>query len=289
MIPTGLRWLRGTEAGRAWLDALPRLVGECAERWEFRVGEPFQDAFVSLPLSATLPDGTAVVLKIQFPGRESEHEAAALAHWNGDGAIRLLAHDPERHAMLLERCAPGTPLSRLTMDDALDVFVELLPRLWKPAGAPFRSLAEESAWWAEGLADTWERSGRPFERALLDAALDALRTLPATQGELVLIHQDLHADNVLRAEREPWLAIDPKPLAGEREFGVAPIVRSSELGHGRHEVERRLDRLTDELGLDRERARLWALAQTVAWSFEDGGALPRHVETARWLLEKGNS
>ncbi len=288
MIPAGLSWLRETEAGRAWLDALPRLARECAERWDLRLGEPFQDAFVSLPLPATLPNGPGVVLKIQFPGRESEHEAEALAHWNGHGAIRLLARDAERHAMLLERCVPGTPLSRLTMDEALDVFVELLPRLWKPADAPFRSLSEEAAWWAEGLADTWERAGRPFERSLLDAALDALRTLPSTQGEPVLLHQDLHAGNVLRAEREPWLAIDPKPLVGEREFGVAPIVRSSELGHGRQEVERRLDRLTDELGLDRERARLWALAQTVAWSFEDG-ALERHVETARWLLEKVNS
>ncbi len=288
MIPAGLRWLGGTEAGRAWLDALPRLVAECAERWELRLGEPFQDAFVSLPLHAALPNGTSVVLKIQFPGRESEHEAEALAHWDGDGAIRLLAHDAERHAMLLERCVPGIPLSRLTMEEALDVFVDLLPRLWKPAGAPFRPLAEEAAWWAEGLAATWDRAGRPFERVLLDAALHALRTLPSTQGEPVLLHQDLHADNVLRAEREPWLAIDPKPLVGEREFGVAPIVRSSELGHGRREVERRLDRLTDELGLDRERARLWTLAQTVAWSLGDG-ALPRHVETARWLLEKENS
>ena len=75
MIPAGLSWLRGTEAGRAWLDALPQLVRECAERWELRVGEPFQDAFVSLALAATLPNGTSVVLKIQFPGRESEHEA----------------------------------------------------------------------------------------------------------------------------------------------------------------------------------------------------------------------
>jgi len=288
MIPAGLTWLRGTEAGRAWLDALPRLVRECAERWGLRLGEPFQDAFVSLPLPATLPDRTDVVLKIQFPGRESEHEAAALAHWNGDGAIQLLARDAERHAMLLERCVPGTPLSLVSMYQALDVFVELLPRLWKPAGAPFRSLEEEAAWWAEGLADTWERAGRPFERVLLDAALDALRTLPSTQGEQVLLHQDLHGDNVLRAEREPWLAIDPKPLAEEREFGVAPVVRSSELGHGRREVERRLDRLTDELGLDRDRARLWSLAQTVAWSFENG-ALPRHVETAHWLLEKVSS
>jgi streptomycin 6-kinase len=212
------------------------------------------------------------------PRPEGEHEADALEHWDGDGAIRLLAHDPERHALLLERCIPGRPLSE---DAALDVMIELLPRLWKPAGDPLRPLAEEAAWWAEDLAGKWERAGRPFERALLDAALGALRTLPASQGEQVLLHQDLHADNVLSAQREPWLVIDPKPLAGEREFGVAPIVRSFELGHGRRHVEHRLDRLTAELGLDRERARLWSLAQTVAWCF-DGDYLEQHVQTARW-------
>jgi streptomycin 6-kinase len=100
----------------------------------------------------------------------------------------------------------------------------------------------------------------------------------------VLLHQDLHADNVLHSEREPWLVIDPKPLTGEREFSLAPIVRSFELGHSPHAVRTRLDRLSAELGLDRDRARGWALAQTVAWSL-DGEYLPRHVETARWLLD----
>lgn len=203
-----------------------------------------------------------VVLKIQFPDRESEHEAAALEHWNGDGAVRVVAHDPERHALLIERCLPGTHLRELELDLALDVMIELLPRLWNPARAPFRPLEEEAAWWIE-------------------AALAALEELGPTQGEQVLVHQDLHANNVLAAEREPWLAIDPKPLVGEREFGIAALVRAYELGHSRRVVLHRLDRLTAELGLDRERARGWALGQTLAWGYES----PRHVETARWLLQ----
>jgi hypothetical protein len=193
MLPEYLERFRNDDAGRAWLDALPRLVAECAQRWQLRLGEPFAGGSVSLPVAATLPDGGGAVLKLQFPDRESEHEAAAL---------------------------------------------------------------------------------------------DALRTLPASQGEQVLLHQDLHAGNVLRAQREPWLAIDPKPLTGEREFGIAAIVRGSELGHGRRQVLRRLDRLSDELALDRERARLWALAQTIAWC-PYGDDLDRHVDVARWLLEAG--
>ena len=101
----------------------------------------------------------------------------------------------------------------------------------------------------------------------------------------MLLHQDLHGENVLAAEREPWLAIDPKPLAGEREFAVAPIVRSAELGHSKSDVLGRLDRLTAELGLDRERARGWTIAQTVAWAADGGAHLETHLETARWLLE----
>jgi streptomycin 6-kinase len=229
-------------------------------------------------------DGVEVVLKVQTPHRESEHEAAALELWDGDGAVRLLAHDPERHALLLERCVPATPLASVGQEAALEVLISLLPRLWKPAAAPFRSLAEEAAWWLVQLPRTWEEAGRQFERRLLDASLEALGELAPTQGEQVLLHQDLHGDNVLAAEREPWLVIDPKPLLGEREFAVAPIVRSVELGHSRRDVLYRLDRLTSELGLDRERARGWTIGQTIAWSV-GSEYHETHVETARWLVE----
>jgi streptomycin 6-kinase len=224
------------------------------------------------------------VLKVQTPHRESENEAAALELWDGNGAVRLLAHDPEQHALLLERCVPGTPLAAAGQEQALDVLVALLPRLWKPAAAPFRPLGEEAAWWLEQLPAAWEQAGKQFDRHLLETALDALSQLAPTQGEQVLLHQDLHGENVLAATREPWLVIDPKPLVGEREFGVAPIVRSVELGHSRRHVLHRLDRLTYELGLDRERARGWTIGQTIAWSV--GSEYHQtHVETARWLVE----
>jgi streptomycin 6-kinase len=199
--------------------------------------------------------------------------------------VRLLAQDPERAAMLLERCEPGTRLFQaVDADEALDILVALLPRLWRPAGPPFRPLADETAWWLSYLARRWEQSGRPFERKLLDAAVDALEQLAPTQGEQVLLHQDLHAENVLAAEREPWLVIDPKPLVGEREFALAPLVRAFELGHNRRDVLSRLDRLSSDLGLDRERARGWTIGQTLAWAYESEW-LARHLETVRWLVE----
>lgn len=277
--------LARTKEGRTWLERLPRLRDECVEQWSLVVGEPFDYANASLALPATLPDGAEAVLKIGFPHRESEHEGDALALWDGEGAVRLLARDRERDALLIERCVPGRHLSESGPDMGLDVIVDLLPRLWKPAAEPFRSLAEEAMWWRRYLPGQWERQGQPYERSLLDVGLAALDELPSTQGEQVLLHQDLHGDNVLSATREPWLAIDPKPLVGEREFGIAPVVRSYEFGHSRESVLLRFERLTAELGLNTERARGWAIAQTLAWAGGKSAPPRRHVETARWLLE----
>jgi streptomycin 6-kinase len=271
--------------GRAWLASLPRLLDECTEQWQLLVEPAYPDGTASLALPATLSDGTPVVLKIQFPHLESTYEAAALELWDGDGAVRLHAHDEDRHALLVERCTPGTHLAEIGPDPALDVMIGLLPRLWKPAGAPFRTLEIEAEQWIDHLPAEWEEAGRPFAASLLQTVVAMLDELAHSQGEQVLLHQDLHGDNVLRADREPWLTIDPKPLVGERELGVAPIVRSSELGHSQAAVCGRLARVTDELGLDPERARWWTIAQTLAWAFDGPRVLEGHLDVVRWLLE----
>ncbi len=276
-IPAQLDWLKASDHGRLWLDDLPRAVEESAAHWKLRLGEPFPYAFTSLAIPGRTEDGRDIVLKVQHVDRETEHEALALRHWNGDGAILLLDRFPAREALLLERCIPGTPVPP---DHALDVLIGLLPRLWKRATSPpFRTLADEAAHWAAALS-----ARRQINPRLVDAALDAIRDLATSQGEQVLLHQDLHGLNVLAAQREPWLVIDPKPLVGEREFGLAPIIRSLELGGGRRDVLRRLDHLTSELQLDRERARRWCIAQTVAWSVVESD-IPDHVQVVEWLLE----
>jgi len=267
-----------------WLERVPDLVAECVEEWGLRLGAPYEAGAAGYTVRADLADGTPAVLKVIYPHREAEHEGEALRVWEGDGAIRLLAYDEVRWAMLIERCEPGTLLAKADPELALDVLIGVLPRLWKPVGEPFRPLVDEASWWIDYLPAEWERAGKPFDRELLEAAIARLRELAGSQGEQVLLHQDLHGDNVLAAQREDWLVIDPKPLVGEREFAVAPIVRDPELGHSRRDVLYRLDRLTSELGLDRDRARGWTIGQTIAWSL-DTSYLPKHVETARWLLE----
>ena len=149
-----------------------------------------------------------------------------------------------------------------------------------PATRPYSLAVSE---WIESMPADWERARRPFERKILDETIDLLTMLSQTQGEQVLLHQDLHSENVLAAQREPWLVIDPKPLLGEREFALAPIIRDFELGHTRRDALHRLDRLTSELGLDRERAVGWMVGQSVAWAF-DSTYIRTHVETVHWLL-----
>lgn len=283
-VPAGLRWLEGSREGRTWLQMFPRRVAECSARWELTLDAPYPNSFVSIVYPATRRDGSRVVLKIQYPHHESDHEHEALQLWNGEGAVRLFDYDPEHHALLLECCEPGDPLAAVRADEALQVYSSLLPKLWVAAGTPFTSLADEAARWIASLPTSWERAGRPVDIRLLELALESLERLRTTQGPQVLIHQDLHGGNILRAQRERWLVIDPKPLAGEREFSLAPIVRSAEFGHSRIEVVRRLDTLATALGVDRDRARLWTVGQALAWGC-GRERVPDFLETARWLSE----
>jgi streptomycin 6-kinase len=232
------------------------------------------------------------VLKINFPEEESEHEPDALAHWDGDGAVRLLGRYDERRALLVERCKPGTRLwESRDGDDVTRVVAGVLRRLWKaaPGDHPFQLLEDAAARWVDELTEGWERLGRPYDEELLDEAVAFLREAGPSQGEQVVLHQDLHGGNILRARREPWLAIDPKPLVGEREFDTASFLRDRrwELRNtplAAVTVHRRLDLLASELDLDRDRMRGWGIAHALAWSMSGKPEQDRDMaDCARWL------
>ena len=283
LIPDSLKWLGRYEDGAQWLNRLPLLLDELVKRWGL---DPRGDPFSSGNIAYVVPvsrGGARFVLKVQWPHDESVHEAEALRTWNGDGAVHVIEHDAQRHALLLEECVPGTFLADADLADPLGILAGLLSRLWKPVGKPFRALSDEARQWALHLPQAWERAGRPCERMLVDAALEHLAALPQTQGEEVLVNQDLHGHNVLAATRQPWLVIDPKPLRGEREFALAPIIRSFEFGHSERAMRLRLDRLCSELGLNRDRVLGWTVAHTMAWSF-GSSFREHHHETTRWLL-----
>jgi streptomycin 6-kinase len=266
-------WWRDEPGGAEWLDRLPRLVRELTKLWELELGEPYE-AHISLVVPAVRSDGTAAVLKLNVPDPESEHEGAALALWNGIAAVRLLEHDPARRALLVERCVPGEHLwSVADEDEANRIGASVLRQLWQvaPDARGYRTLAHEAERWAEELPARWEAAGRPYEERLVHETIAWIRELAPSQPELVVAHQDFHGGNVLRAEREPWLAIDPKPLLAEPAFDTASLLRDrrDELAlepHPERRLRRRLDQLSSELGLDRERMRGWAVVHAVAWN-----------------------
>lgn len=260
-----------------------------AERWKLNLEPPFASGGASLTMPGTDQQGAGIVLKLQFPHRECEHEAEALRQWAGSGAVRLLAHDPDEHALLLERCEPGEPLSDADADTAVEALIQLVTSLSIPAGTPFVHLIDEAASWRESLLVERVEAQRSMSPSLVDSALAAIDSLVATARDVpsFLLHQDLHGENVINGRGGEWLAIDPKPLVGDPAFAVAPIVRSPELGHDRDQVLHRLDRLTTGLELDRERARLWTIAQTSALAlwFDDPEYRQRFVDVATWLVE----
>jgi streptomycin 6-kinase len=190
----------------------------------------------------------------------------------------------------MERCRPGRELRSLEDDAAaMAITADVLRRLWRPApaGHPFRLLAAMAQEWAATLPRQYEAAGAPYERSLVDEVVEALPALAATQGPAVVLHQDLHGGNILQAQREEWLAIDPKPLVGEREFDLASVLRDRWDELAVHDsqalVQRRFDYLCEVLQMDRQRVRLWGMAHALAWGFSGGGTYEALFNAARLI------
>lgn len=262
-----------------WLAELPQLAADCAAMWRLELETP-----VETPHSLVVPAGD-VVLKLNAPSHvEADHEADALAAWAGDGAVRLLARDDRRRALLIERCRPGTPLRESPVAEPR-IAAELVARLaTEPARPhPFRALADEADRWVREVPARFERHGAPFERTLLSFAVDVF--LSVDRSAATLVTQDLHGDNILSATREPWLVIDPKPLVGEPELTAVGLLRNAAARGGAPAVRRWLDVL-EGIPLDRERRRAWGVAHALAWGWSgQRGWCQGSIEIARAIAD----
>ena len=252
---------------KEWLDRLPQLLEEVAGRWALRAGAPFDHAQVSCSWVAPVicRDGSSAVLKLAMPHMEGAHEIQGLRVWNGDPTVHLLEADDELGAMLLERCLPGDTLHSEPEPKQDVVIASLLKRLWRrltPAEGMhgFRHLSEMLESWREetlGQARHWPDSG------LVSEGLRMLRELAKPAPTDVLLATDLHAGNILRAEREAWLVIDPKPFIGDVAYDLVQHL---------HVCESRLHadpigmvkRLADLAEVDAERLRMWTFARAAA-------------------------
>ncbi|WP_059007754.1 aminoglycoside phosphotransferase family protein [Streptomyces specialis] len=266
-------------AGRAWIAGLPALAAEFLDRWALRPDGAAGHGMASLVLPVTRADGTPAVLKLQRPSEDNADAALGLRVWNGDGVVRLLDHDPDTGTMLLERLDAARPLSSLADDTAaLRILAELLARLVAgPAPEGVRRLADIATAMLDQAPGAVGALRDPAERRLVRSCASAVAELVGEPGDR-LLHWDLHDDNVLAGEREPWLAIDPEPLAGDPGFDLWPALNSRwdrvvATGDVTRTLLRRFDLMTEVLGLDRERAAGWTLGrilQNALWDIEDG-------------------
>lgn len=257
----------------AWLDAVPRLVATYADRWSLDLDPPYQPggrcAWVA---PARDRAGRDLVLKVGWHHDEATHEADGLRAWAGSGTVRLNDHaaDESSTILLLERCHPGTCLGdALPEPDQDHIVAGLLRRLWQAptGGHPFRPLQVMCDAWAAEFHHRLAGTPGLLDPGLARAGIDLFRMLPATAEQHALLCTDLHAGNILAAQREPWLVIDPKPYVGDPTYDVLQHLLNCEqrlladpVGLAR--------RMADLLDLDPDRLTQWLFARCVQESID---------------------
>ena len=257
------------------------VVRETTERWSLELDAPFDSDDVSCAwvAIASRSDGTSAVLKIGMPHFEGLHEIEGLRFWDGDPTVRLLESDDASNVMLLERCEPGTHLRESPEPEQDVVIAQLLRRVWREPSAetPIRPLSILAASWA---SETLRDEHRWPDKGLVLASLQLLRELAASARTRVVLATDLHAGNVLRAQREPWLVIDPKPFVGDPAYDATQHLlncTSRVLARPRETV----DRFSGLLDVDAGRVRQWLFARAAAEPRDDWSESA--VELARAL------
>ncbi|WUI02184.1 phosphotransferase [Spirillospora sp. NBC_00431] len=298
--------------GRRWLDELPVIADRVARDWRLRIGRTFELSYHWVAEATREDDGSAAVLKLGPPQPgHLDIEAATLKVYGGRGAVRLLAHDPARGALLLERATPGTLARSLVPDndeDATAAVIAVMRRLHRPPppDCPLPDLSTESASFTGHLRrfpgddplprHLVERAGRLFNELCADTSSVSGRAGRAN-GRVVL-HGDLHHDNVLRADREPWLAIDPHGYVGDRGYEAGALLYNPDPDERDEDllklVPARVEQLADGLALPRERVEAWGFVTAVlseVWTAEDwkpgaGDQTTRALDVALHLLPR---
>ena len=277
-IPEALA--RGTidregEPGASWAAALPAIVADLLERWRCVPDGAVTHGGVGLivPVRQLADDGEqrAAVIKVSFPHPGNVAEPDAFEAWDGHGAVRLYERDDEHFAMLLERAHTSTLVQVADHDEVARIAGRLNRRLAIPAPPGLPRLRERADEWDESL----RRDSREFTdavpRAAVDAALATVRELGREQPELV-VHGDLHTRNILRADREPWLAVDPKGYVGDPAHDGGMLLKAHVFELSREQdpgkaALRLLEVFSDAAELEYDRVRRWANFQVVSSLF----------------------
>ncbi|MFP6643115.1 MAG: aminoglycoside phosphotransferase family protein [Candidatus Latescibacterota bacterium] len=251
---------------REWLSRLPEVVAELQARWSLSLGEPYEAAQASWVAPVT---DQPAVLKVGMPHMEADHEIDGMRFWDGEPTTHLLEFDVEGNAMLLERCDPGTPLGDQPEPEQDVILAGLLQRLWRepPEPNPFRSLSILTQRWN---ARAREKAGSWVDTGLVEEGMRLFEELPRTASQHVLLATDLHAGNVLQAQREPWLVIDPKPFVGDPAYDATQHLFNCRERLCAQTLDT-INRFADLLEVDRHRVRAWVFARAIItpWDHTD--------------------
>ena len=283
------------EQGREWLGKLPGLVSHCTERWSLKLGQPFANLSYNLVLPAVASDGAELVLKLGVPCPELLNEAAALDRFQGIGAVRLLDHDAPRGILLMERVVPGTPIYEMQSDiDATRTAASLMRKLWRPP-SPNHGLPTLAVWFQafSRLRDKFGGRTGPFPAKLIDKAERTFGELNASSVSNVILHGDLHHENILLSAQRGWLAIDPKGICGDPGYEVGSFMLN-QLPAGASEsatvktLAQRLSVFSDELSISRQRLARWSFCHAVLsalWDWEESAEWRPTIKLARSLAK----
>lgn len=271
---------------REWIARLPAFVAGVTARWSLELDAPYEPGgMCSWVAPARNADGNELVLKLGIRHYEAEHEIDGLRFWGGDGAARLYDSfvTDDTAVLLLERCTPGHSLKQTQPEPEQDkIIAGLLRRLWKepPAGHPFRLLQSMCDKWGDALAEDAERNPGEVDTGLVRAGLEIFRSYAGTADRSVLLCTDLHGDNVLAAQREPWLVIDPKPYVGDPAYDAVQHMLNCP---DRLEADPSgfCQRMAGLLAVDGERVKSWLFARCVQESFGSGGWSQRLLPIAQ--------
>lgn len=293
LTPRFISTIVGTfgDDGRAWLEQLPGLIAAFEQRWNITIGPAFPNLSYNYVAPATDASGAELVVKIGVPNPELKTEAEALKIYDGHGSVRLHDADLAGGVLLLERIIPGTMLVDLP-DDAIatEIAADVMRQLWRPPPAEHAFPTVQR--WSRALdtlRDRFDGGTGPLPENMVTLAQSLFAELFASMAEPVVLHGDLHHANILAAERQPWLAIDPKGIVGEPAYEVGallhnPLPQLLAQPDPRRTLMRRVDILSERLGFDPQRMIAWGVAQAVlaaCWSAEEGEA---GNDFMRWTL-----
>lgn len=278
------------EEGEAWLGRLPALIETCAERWTLSIRSPAPDPSYNFVAFVVTAAGTEAVLKIGVPNPELMTEIDALRAFRGGPIVELLEADCELGALLIRRLIPGTPLSEARQDEEATVIAAQLMRdlsIAEPLDHKFPTVEK----WALAfgrLRGTFDGGTGPLPGRMVDKAERLFQELEASTSRRMLLHGDLHHENIRADAGRGWVAIDPKGVIGDPAYEAArfqhnPIPSFLSMDDPRAAARRRGEILASILGEYQERLLAWAFFDAVlaaCWSVEEGTDWAHHLACA---------